>query len=74
MSKILLTAFAALATTGLGLTAAAMGTAESAKTAACCCGDNCKCEECGCADGTCSDCNCDACGCEDCNCGDDCGK
>ena len=74
MSKMFLTAFAALATTGLGLATAAPGSADAPKAAACCCGDDCKCEECGCADGTCEDCDCEECGCEDCNCGDSCGK
>ncbi|BBO35040.1 hypothetical protein [Lacipirellula parvula] len=73
MSKFMFAAVAALATSALGLTAG-VNAAEEAKTAACCCGDNCKCEECGCADGKCTDCQCDACGCEDCNCGDSCGK
>ena len=72
MSKILFAAVAALATSVIGLPAGATG-ADAAK-AACCCGDNCKCEECGCADGTCKDCDCEACGCEDCNCGDSCDK
>jgi hypothetical protein len=42
MSKMILTAFAALATTGLGLATAASGSADAPKAAACCCGDNCK--------------------------------
>jgi len=72
MSKFLMTALAALATGTLGMTATTGGAAEGAKTAACCCGDNCQCENCGCADGKCTACQCEGCACDGCRCGGDC--
>jgi hypothetical protein len=68
MSKLLMTAFVALATGALGFNATA-SSADVAK-AACCCGDVCNCEECGCCenckDGECTDCK--DCTCEGCDC------
>jgi hypothetical protein len=72
MSKLLMTAFAAMATGALGLTPAS-GSADVAEAAACCCGDVCNCEVCGCTEG-CDDCKCEGCGCDDCCSGDCCKK
>jgi len=63
---------AALATAVAGWMAAP-ASADGAKTAACCCGDNCQCEDCGCNEGKCTGCNCENCTdckCEGCGCGD----
>jgi hypothetical protein len=70
MSKLLLASVLALGAGAFGLNATTG--ASSAKTAACCCGDNCNCEKCGCADGKCEKCGCKDCKCENCKCGGDC--
>jgi hypothetical protein len=70
--RFLFGTLAALATAAGGWLAPADATA-SARTAACCCGENCECEVCGCSKGKCTGCNCENCTdckCEGCGCGD----